>query len=147
MQDRKTVRKNRDEAMAEPVAAVAAVFDSHTPAERSALLRLRELIYEAAAETGKIDALAESLKWGEPSYTPAAKKIGSSVRLGMQSEDKAALYFICHTHIVDRFRDIYPDQLEYEGNRAILLPIAEKWPEAELKHCIAMALTWHLAKR
>jgi hypothetical protein len=47
---------------------------------------------------------------------------------------------------VDTFRELYP-KLSYSGNRAILLDARAKLPEAELRHCVALALTYHLRKR
>ncbi|MEC9344370.1 MAG: DUF1801 domain-containing protein, partial [Pseudomonadota bacterium] len=108
------------------------------------LVRLRELVFEAAAETPAIGDLAESLKWGQPSYTPEKQNTGSSVRLDATPDGRVAAYFICHTNLVDRFREIYPDSLTFEGNRAILLDPEAPLPEAELKHCFAMALTYKL---
>lgn len=130
----------------EPAPDIAGVLNEYTIRQQAAMFRLRSLIYETATQTDLVGALDESLKWGQPSYTPRKKRVGSSVRLGVHGEETVALYFICHTHMVDRFREIYPDQFAYEGNRAIILPNSGRWPEAALKHCIAMALTWHLQK-
>jgi len=40
-----------------------------------------------------------------------------------------------------------PTQLRYGGNRSILLNAAEDIPGPELRHCVALALTYHLRKR
>ena len=40
----------------------------------------------------------------------------------------------------------YPE-LRYGGNRSILLDASDKLPEAALRHCVALALTYHLRKR
>jgi hypothetical protein len=58
-----------------------------------------------------------------------------------------ALMFICHTNLVDEFRDLYPDGLTYEGNRAIVLSSGVDADREALKHCIALALTYKLRKR
>jgi hypothetical protein len=137
------------EAMAalEIADAVKPAFAGCGQSTREALVRLRTLIYRTAAETPGVGVLTESLKWGQPSYSPARPRTGSSVRLGVAGEDKIALFFICHTRLVERFRETYPDIFSFEGNRAIVLPVRGRWPEAELRHCIAMALTYHLAGR
>jgi hypothetical protein len=57
-----------------------------------------------------------------------------------------AAYFHCQTDLVQTFRELYP-KLRYERNRAILLDAGEKLPEAELRHCVGLALTYHLRKR
>lgn len=124
--------------------AVRSAFDNHSGAVLASLLALRTLIFETVEETPNIGRIDESLKWGQPSYTPAKPHIGSSVRLGAAETETVALYFICHTRLVEHFREIYPKVLEFEGNRAIVLPASGEWPEAEIKHCIAMALTYHL---
>ncbi|MCC0028746.1 MAG: DUF1801 domain-containing protein [Brucellaceae bacterium] len=109
--------------------------------------RLRALIAETARETDGVGEIAESVKWGEPSFAPARPRIGSSVRLQERANGDVALMFICHTGLVERFRDLYGDTLTLEGNRAIVLSPDEALPVDALKHCIAMALTYHLGKR
>jgi len=109
--------------------------------------RLRALIFETARETESVGELAESLKWGEPSFAPAKPRIGSSVRLAVRDAETVAVLFICHTHLVDRFREIYPGTFTFEGNRALVFTAGDDIPVSETKHCIAMALTWHLQKR
>jgi len=76
-------------------------------------------------------------------------KSGSTIRIDAIKGDAArcAIYFICHTNLVERFRELYGDALRFEGNRGIVLDVREKLPVEELRHCIAMALTYHLEKR
>jgi hypothetical protein len=57
-----------------------------------------------------------------------------------------AVFFHCQTNLVETFRELYPE-LRYGGNRCILLKAEDKLPEAELRHCVALALTYHLGKR
>ena len=42
--------------------------------------------------------------------------------------------------------ELYPE-LRFSGNRAILLDAKDKLPEAELRHCVALALTYHSNRR
>ncbi|MCZ4290839.1 DUF1801 domain-containing protein [Hoeflea alexandrii] len=108
---------------------------------------LKSMIRRVAAATPEIGPLEESLKWGEQSFTPARRNVGSSVRIAERNDGGLALMFICHTNLVDEFRDLYPDALNYEGNRAILIA-ADAAPDREaLAHCIALALTYKLRKR
>ena len=58
-----------------------------------------------------------------------------------------AVYFHCQTDLVETFRELYPRELNYGGNRSILLNAQDAIPEAALRHCVALALTYHLAKR
>ena len=53
---------------------------------RSNLAPMRQIILSVAASNPAIGPLAESLKWGEPSYTPLKKGIGSSVRIALRKE-------------------------------------------------------------
>jgi hypothetical protein len=123
---------------------IAACFDHPDRQAIAILKRLRELIFQTAAETPDVGELTESLKWGEPSYTPEKPRTGSSVRLATTRDGKPAAFFICHTHLVDRFRDIYPDVFTFEGNRALVFDPDRPLREPELMHCFAMALTYHL---
>ena len=109
--------------------------------------RLRQLILDVAAGNDRIGSLEESLKWGQPSFTPTRKGVGSSVRIQPNRDGAFALMFICHTGLVDRFREIYPDELSYEGNRAIVVRNETDLDDPALAHCIAMALTYKLDKR
>jgi hypothetical protein len=48
---------------------------------------------------------------------------------------------------VESFRLLYPDQFRFEGNRALTLSLGEAVPEAAFRHCVALALTYHLVGR
>jgi hypothetical protein len=140
-QAKKAVRKSQD-------AAVDATFDAYPKPVKAKLLALRRLIFDTAKSTKGVGALEEALKWGQPSYLTVESKSGSTVRIDQvkSSPSQYAVYFHCQTDLVETFREIYP-KLSYSGNRAILLDAAEKLPEAELRHCVALALTYHLRKR
>jgi hypothetical protein len=109
---------------------------------RNQLAPFRQLILTTAAQTKGIGDIAESFKWGEPSYTPSNKGIGSSVRLAPRKDGKVSMHFICYTGLVERFRALYANCLEFEGNRTIVIDVSKPVPEAQLRHCIAMALTY-----
>lgn len=108
---------------------------------------LKALIQEVAAAAPEIGPLQESLKWGEQSFTPAKPNIGSSVRIAQRKDGDLALMFICHTNLVEEFRTLYPDTLEFEGNRAIVLEAGQTVDMKALSHCIGLALTYKLRKR
>ena len=120
---------------------VAQAFRGFPSAARGRLLALREMIFDEAGSVGA-EALEESLKWGEPAYRP---KGGSTIRLGWKKRapDEVAMYFICTTGLVERFRDLYPHAFRYGGNRALLFPLQGRLQEKALRHCIALALTYH----
>jgi hypothetical protein len=131
-----------------PDAKVAAAFSSYTARIRAKLLALRRLIIETARTTDGVGPLEETLKWGQVSYLTSESKSGSTIRIDqVKSEpDRYALYFHCQTNLVETFREIYPE-LAYGGNRCILLDATEKLPEDALRHCVALALTYHSGKR
>lgn len=128
---------------------VAAVFDRYPAHMREKLLFLRQLIFDTAAETNGVGALEETLKWGEPSYLTPETKSGSTVRINWKPalENQYAIYFKCTTTLVESFREKYPDQFEFGGNRSILFNLDDRVPVTELKDCIATALTYHLNKK
>ena len=128
--------------------SVGAVFKAYPPALRSRLMMLRQLIFETARTTEGVGELHETLKWGQPSYLTAASKSGSTIRIDRikSRDDRYAIYFHCQTDLVGTFRELYPKQLAFAGNRCIVLNVADKLPEQALRHCIGLALTYHLRK-
>ena len=130
-------------------AAVDAVFNAYPKPLKSKLLALRRLILDTAKKTEGVGALEETLKWGQPSYLTTSTKSGSTIWLDRvkASADQVALYFHCRTDLVATFRELYPKALTYAGNRAIIFNADDDIPEAALRHCVALALTYHLNKR
>jgi len=128
-----------------PPAAVARAYDAREPAMRAALMDLRDLVLETAARTEGAGEIEETLKWGEPSFVTVRPRSGSTIRIDAVKNrpDRYAMFFICTTNLVDRFRERYPDCFEFAGNRALVLRLGAPLPRAELAHCIAMALTYH----
>ena len=128
--------------------AVAAVFSAYPKPLQTKLKALRRLILDTARTTNGVGALEETLKWGQPSYLTTATKSGSTIRIDRVKAvpGQVALYFHCQTDLVETFRELYP-ALRYGGNRSILLGEEDAVPEAALRHCVALALTYHLRKR
>lgn len=124
---------------------VAGVFNTYPEAVQTQLRHLRALVLSAASEIEELEELEETLKWGEPSYLT---KFGSTVRMDWKKKnpEQFAIYFKCTSTLVPTFRTIYKDKFNFEGNRAIVFKRDEKIPEAELKHCISLALTYHKIK-
>ena len=129
--------------------AVDAVFEAYPKPLRVKLLALRRLIFDTARTTKGVGALQETLKWGQPSYLTAQTKSGSTIRIDQvkSAANQYALYFHCQTDLVETFRELYPSELSYGGNRSILLNAQDEIPQAALRHCVALALTYHLNKR
>jgi hypothetical protein len=128
--------------------AVPAMFESYPRPVKAKLLALRKLIRDTAKSTKAVGAIEEALKWGQPSYLTTESKSGSTIRIDQVKAvpGQCAVYFHCQTNLVETFRELYPD-LKYSGNRAILLDARHKLPEAELRHCVGLALTYHLRKK
>jgi hypothetical protein len=124
---------------------VKEVFDNYPQSVKSQLLHLRALVLSVAAETDGLEKLEETLKWGEPSYLT---KHGSTVRMDWKEKnpEQFAIYFKCTSRLVSTFKTLYQNKFEFEGDRAIVFKLNDKIPEDELKHCIAMALTYHKIK-
>jgi len=128
--------------------AVDAVLAGYPAPVRPKLLALRRLVLDTAKHTAGVGALEEALKWGQPSFLTTESKSGSTVRIDQVKTEpgRYAIYFHCQTDLVETFRELYPE-LRYGGNRSILLDARDPLPEAALRHCIALALTYHLRKR
>jgi hypothetical protein len=129
-------------------AEVAAAFQAYPDAMREKLLRLRHLIFDAALATPGVGALEETLKWGQPSYATAETASGSPIRIDRVKSAPAqyAMYFHCQTNLVATFRELYSGELKFAGNRSILFDRDDRIPVRPLRHCVALALTYHLRK-
>ena len=124
---------------------VKSVFENYPSKVKAQMLQLREMVLKTASEIDGLQKLEETLKWGEPSYLT---KNGSTVRMDWKEKnpEQVAVYFKCTSKLVPTFRAIYKDKFNFEGNRAIVFKLKDKIPVTELKHCIALALTYHKVK-
>lgn len=124
---------------------VAKRFAAVPEPAQSRLQEIRELVLKTAEEEG-VEALEETLKWGQPAYVPGRQ--GTTVRIG---EDEATggckLYVHCQTTLVDDWRSQFGSSLKFEGNRAILIDANGPLPAQDLSICIASALTYHADRR
>ena len=129
--------------------AVAQAFGAYLPAQREKLLLLRALILQTAGQTTGVGHIDEVLRWQQPSYLTAETGSGSTIRIDAirGQPTKYAAYFNCNTTLVDDFKQLYPQAFKFEGNRAIIFDTAGPVPEAELRHCISLALTYHQRKQ
>lgn len=142
-----TASSQAQPAIPAPDTAVAAVFATYPPAIRSKLMEIRALIFHTACAEG-VAPITETLKWGEPAYLTLESKSGSTIRIGWKPSAPAqyALYFNCRTTLVDTFRTLFPE-INFDGNRAIVLDEAGDVPAESLTVCIAAALTYHRTKK
>ena len=124
---------------------VAQVFGTYPPKAKKRLLALRELIFTTAATTHSVGKLEETLKWGEPAYLTPDSKSGSTIRIAWKpkSPSQYAIYFNCQTTLIETFKTLFPGELTFEGNRAIVFHVDDEVPKDTLAFCIAAALTYH----
>jgi hypothetical protein len=122
------------------------VFANYPNEVRKKMLELRELILETANELEDVTKLEETLKWGEPSYLT---RHGSTLRMDWKSKtpDQYAMYFKCTSRLVHAFREVFKNDFDFEGNRAIVFQLKDSIPRQELKACIKATLTYHKVKQ
>ena len=110
-------------------------------------MTLRDLIFETAEKTPGVGALDETLKWSQPAYLTSETKSGSTIRLGLPKQGGFAIYTHCQTSILSDFRNVFPDDFVYDGNRAIQFREGEAPASETLELLIRNALTYHLNRR
>ncbi|RUO27131.1 hypothetical protein CWE09_07600 [Aliidiomarina minuta] len=119
-------------------------FATHPIEAQRQLEAVRRLIF-TIAEENTLGAVEESLKWGEASYLV---KGGTTIRIDWKTKDPHVIkvFFHCQTTLIETFKEIYPDEFEYEGKRAILIPLGANIEAGPLSHCLQMALKYHSLK-
>lgn len=124
---------------------IAELFSDYSGDVAKGLLHLRTMIYEEAQANPNIDALEESLKWGQPSYV-SKNRAGTPIRLGVEKKSPGTfgLYVNCSTNLIETVKHIYGDKFTYDGNRGILFHQKDALPEDALRHIINLALAYHL---
>jgi len=123
---------------------IQAKFDGYPNDARRQLESIRKLILKVAAENG-LGNVEETLKWGEASYLV---KGGTAIRIDWKMKDPNSIkiYFHCQTRLIETFKEIYRDEFEYEGKRAMVLPLNTSIERLPLEHCIELALKYHSLK-
>ena len=124
-------------------------FSVYPKPVRTKLLALREMIFDVAKKTMGVGKLEEALRWGQPSYLTPETGSGSTIRIDhiKNEPDKYAIYFICTSGLIEDFKALYKDEMKFVGNRSVVFDIEDRLPEAALRHCISLALTYHLRKK
>jgi hypothetical protein len=109
-------------------------------------LRIRDIIRDVAQQLDLEGGVIETLKWGQPSWLPARKGIGTTVRLAVHNDTMLALLVHCQTNLLDGFRLTFGDELSYSDNRAVLFDVRKPLPEDAVRYCVTQALTYHRNK-
>lgn len=126
---------------------VAAVLETCPASARAYAADLRALILDKAARLPDVGPLTETLKWGQPAFLTEKTKSGTTLRLGWaETGASISLYVHCQTSLVAEWSARYGDELTFVGNREVSIPTDAPLPRAALKHCVAMALTYHSRK-
>ena len=125
---------------------VKAAFAAYPQEMRYALEDLRETILNVADAVKGVGKIEESLKWGQPAYRPVSPQTGTTLRVGAVtgSASEYALFFHCQTTLADDFEQLYPGMFRIVDNRSLVFTLGEVAPDMPLRHCIALALTYHL---
>ncbi len=125
--------------------AVANVFASFPDEFQARLMELRALIFEVSTTTQGVGILVETLKWNVPAYLTENPKSGTTLRLEVQPDAGTyGLFVPCQTSLIERCRELYTHVFRFEKNRGLIFGPNETLPGPELRHFIAMALTYHL---
>ena len=124
-------------------------FSVYPKPVRTKLLALREMIFDVAKKTMGVGKLEEALRWGQPSYLTPETGSGSTIRIDhiRNEPGKYAMYFICTSGLIEDFKELNKSEMKFEGNRSIVFDVGDRLPEAALRHCISLALTYHLRKK
>jgi len=132
---------DQDQLFAETIAP-------YSPKTRKRLGEIRKLILATAQDLKDVGKVTEALRWGQFSFLTLETGSGSTIRIdGRRSDtETVAIYFNCQSGLIENFKELYSDQMKFEGQRAILFDVGAKLPEAALRHCISLALTHHLRK-
>jgi hypothetical protein len=125
---------------------VKSVFARYPDSLRRKLMDLRQVIIDTAAQTDGVGPIIETLKWNEPAYLPKKPNVGTTIRINAVkgSTTRYAMFVHCQTTLIETFRQHYPDQFDLEGNRALVFDMEQPLPRKPLRHCIALALTYHM---
>ena len=109
---------------------------------------VREMIFNLAQENSNVGNIDETLKWETPSYLTCSPKSGTTIRLAWlrSNPNKYAISVHCQTTLVAEFKELYPE-LEYDGNRSIILEADAEIPERVVSHFINAALSYHYRKK
>ncbi len=126
-------------------AGVVSAIDHYPDDALKMFNQLRRVVVDIASETVGLNAVEETLKWNEPSYLT---KAGSTVRFAWKvaQPDTIGVYFNCQTILVETFKELYPTQLSFDKNRAVLLDLNALFPTDEMRHCIGIAMEYHKLK-
>ena len=104
---------------------------------------IRKILREVAAQEGI--ALQETTKWGEPSWLPRKRGIGSTLRAGWRekSPDSLSLFVNCQTDLVEQVTRVHHSAFSAIGSRELVIQLSAPLPRAAIAFCAVATLTYH----
>lgn len=119
-------------------------FDNYPNHVQPLLLQIRSLVIDIAKKHN-LGNVEESLKWDEPSYLV---NTGSAIRIDWKpkSPEHYFIFFNCNTKLVDTFRELHSNALQFQGNRAIVLSIHKPLPIETIRQCLTLAMNYKTIK-
>ncbi|MFK7940432.1 MAG: DUF1801 domain-containing protein [Roseovarius sp.] len=123
--------------------AVARIIARYPNPAQAGVLRLRDLIFEVAAQDANLGPVEETLRWGQPAYL--APK-GSALRIAPHKAASFALYAHCQSRVIATYAQSFPGWDKLDGNRAILFDDVSEIEPERLAHLVRHALSYHAKK-
>lgn len=107
--------------------------------------RARFLDVCAAADAGPLD---ESLKWGQPAWSPRTPRTGSTLRLNWspQRPDALAAFVDCKTDLASEMSTRFPDQFHNDGRRSLVFELQTPLPSTAIDQLAYLTFTYHARK-
>jgi hypothetical protein len=123
---------------------VKAAYDAFGQKQQGIALMLRDLVFDVARDTPEAGEIAETLKWGQPSFITPKTESGSTLRIGVTKAGDTGLYAHCGTSIISDYAATFPGDDRIDGNRGVLFSTADDIAKDRLRHLIRHGLTYHL---
>lgn len=127
--------------------AVSRTYAEFLPLAQQNILTLRTWVLAEAARDDRVGKIEEALKWGQPSFVVSKPRSGTTLRLAQMLKSPTydfGLFVPCQTSLIETCRDMFGDVFNYDGNRGLLFANGGTLPESELRHFIALALTYYV---
>lgn len=112
-------------------------------ATQASMLRLRQMIFDVAADTPDSGSIVESVKWGQASYA-TKPQTGSPLRIAPAAPDADhdyELLVVCTTTLIVDFEAMFPNTFNTDGRRVIRFHNDKPLPQHEVAVCLEHALT------
>jgi hypothetical protein len=127
-------------------AAVAAVYNGFEELARTALMALREIVYDVGRADARVGQIEEMLKWGQPAYLTKGPKSGTTLRLWAPKVGGYGIYVPCSTTLVAGFREDFGTAFRYDGTRGLVFGAGAGFDAEAMRLFIHRAMVYHLRK-